>query len=57
MYTVSYPSQDCINNLKFINDMVPEYLCELVSIRKSSQKLGPSHMVIVRLVLQPHFLK
>ena len=42
--------------------MVPEHLCELVSIRKSSRKLrsssqillrlGSSHMVIVCLVFQ-----
>ena len=46
--------------------MTPEYLCELVSIRKSSRKLRSSsqillqvpvsrssHMVMLRLVLQP----
>jgi len=38
-----------------VNNMAPEYLCELVSIRYycSCQCLGSSHMVIVRLVLQP----
>jgi len=46
---------------KSINDMGPEYLCELVSKRKSSsvryycrcQCLRSSHMVNVLLVLQP----
>jgi len=51
---------------KSSNDMAPEYLCELMSIRKSLRKLGhtvryycrcqclgSSHMVIVHLVLQP----
>ena len=44
--------------------MAPEYLCELVSIRKSSWKLRSSgkillqapHTVIVYLVLQPPLL-
>ena len=51
---------------KSINGMAPEYLCELVSIRKYPENSGhpvryycrcqwpgSSHMVIVRLVLQP----
>jgi len=30
-----------------INDMAPEYLCELVSIRNSSQKLRSSSQILL----------
>ena len=30
------------------NDMAPEYLCELVSIRKSSRKLGSSSQILLQ---------
>jgi hypothetical protein len=33
---------------KSINDMVPEYLCELVSIRKSSRKLRSSSQILLQ---------
>ena len=33
---------------KSINDMAPEYLCELVSIRKSSQKLRSSSQILLQ---------
>ena len=33
---------------KSINDMAPEYLCELVCIRKSSRKLGSSNQIVLQ---------
>jgi len=33
---------------KSINDMAPEYLCELVSIRKSSRKLMSSSQILLQ---------
>ena len=33
---------------KSINDMAPEYLCELVSIRNSSQKLSSSSQILLQ---------
>ncbi|KAK2170581.1 hypothetical protein LSH36_2g17002, partial [Paralvinella palmiformis] len=33
---------------KSINDMAPEYLCELVSIRKSSRKLRSSSQILLQ---------
>ena len=33
---------------KSINDMAPEYLCELVSIRKSSRKLTSSSQILLQ---------
>jgi len=35
---------------KSVNDMAPEYLCELVSIRKSSRKLGSSSQILLHIV-------
>jgi len=33
---------------KYINDMAPEYQCELVSIRKSSRKLRSSSQILLQ---------
>ena len=33
---------------KFINDMAPEYLCEQMSIRKSSRKLRSSSQIVLQ---------
>ena len=33
---------------KFINDMAPGYLCELVSIRKSSRKIRSSSQILLQ---------
>ena len=46
-----------LTTYKSINDMGPEYLCVLVSIKRSSRnskfpRLGSGHMVSVRLILQ-----
>ena len=35
-------------NYKSINDMAPEYLCELASIRKSSRKLRSSSQILLQ---------
>jgi hypothetical protein len=36
---------------KSINDMTPEYLCELVSIRKSSRKLRSSSQILLQVLV------
>ena len=33
---------------KYVNDMAPEYLCELVSIRKSSRKLRSISQILLQ---------
>ena len=33
---------------KSVNDMAPEYMCELVSIRKSSRKLRSSSQILLQ---------
>ena len=37
-----------MDDSKSINDMAPEYLCELVSIRKSSRKLRSSSRILLQ---------
>jgi len=48
------PVRQCIHlkilliTYKSIDDMAPEYLCELVSIRKSSRKLRSSSQILMQ---------
>jgi len=49
------PVRQCVHfkilliTYKSINDMVPEYLCELVSIRKSSRQLRSSSQILLQM--------
>ena len=40
--------KNSLTTYKSINDMAPEYLCELVSIRKSSRKLRSSGQILLQ---------
>ena len=71
------PVRECIHfkilliTYKSINDMAPDYLCELISIRKSSRKLKSSSQILLQVpvsrlksygdcafsVVAPHFVE
>jgi len=40
-----------VTTFKSINDMTPEYMCELVSIRKSSRKFRSSSQILLQVPL------